>query len=169
MKLIGAILCIAAFLLSGTVSLENEKRKAEAYGGLSAAFTNMKNELCAKLLPLTELTARAEESSEGCVKQLFKRVLRGFDEIGEKDFSVIWNEAVRESFPFFTQEQRRALCQPGAVLGQSAGETQRDCLENTAAFFKAEEMKMKESLPGTEKLALGLSACAGFLTVIALY
>ena len=168
MKYIGAFFCVAAFMLSGLIYLENEKKKMRSFSGLSETFRIMKNELRAKLPPLSELIRQSAESSADGVQPFFQKVLSGFDEIGEKDFSAIWNEAAGESFPFFSGEMLGRLCQLGTVLGQTAGETQGDILENTAAFFEAEEKKMKEKMPGTRKLALGLTACAGFLTVIAL-
>ena len=168
MKLTGAFFCVAAFLLSGLGYLEKEKKKMRAYSGLAEALTVMKTELCAGLPPLSELIRRASDCSEDCVKKFFQTVLRGFELIGEKDFSAVWSEAAEECFPFFPQEPLRRLCLLGTVLGRSAGETQGELLESTAAFFRAEEKKMKEKMPGIRKLAIGLSACAGFLTVIAL-
>ncbi len=102
------------------------------------------------------------------MQQFFRKVLGGFSEIGEKEFSAIWSEAAGESFPFFTGEPLGRLCRLGRLLGQSACETQEEALENTSAFFRREAEKMSEKMPGTGKLALGLSACAGFLTVIVL-
>ena len=168
MKYIGALLCVAAFILSGFNYLENEKKKTRAFSGLSEALAIMKNEICAKLPPLSELIRRSAGDSEGCVQHFFRKVLSGFSEIGEKEFSAIWNEAAGESFPFFTAEVRGKLCRLGTVLGQSACETQEEALENTAAFFRREAEKMKEKMPGTGKLVLGLTTCAGFLTVIIL-
>ena len=168
MKYIGALFCASAFVFAGFVYLENEKKKMRAYSGLSEALVIMKNELGAKLPPLSELIRRSAENPEECVKRFFQRVLSGFSEIGDKNFSMIWSEAAGESFPFFTAEPLGKLCRLGTVLGQSACETQEEALENTAAFFRAEAEKMREKMPGTGKLALGISACAGFLTVIVL-
>ena len=168
MKYIGALFCVAAFVIYGFAYLENEKKKMRSYSALAEAFVIMKNELYAKLPPLPELIRRSAGDSEGCVQQFFRKVLGGFSKIGEKDFSAIWNEAAGESFPFFTAEQLGRLCRLGRLLGQSACETQEEALENTAALFLREAEKMKEKMPGTGKLALGLSACAGLLTVIVL-
>ena len=168
MKLTGALFCVTAFLFAGFSYLETEKRKLKACSGLSDALTVMKNELCAKLLPLKELTERASESSQGCVKLFFEKVLDDFGRIGEEDFSAIWNRTAEESFAFLTPEQLGMLCRPGTVLGKSAGETQTEALEATALYFRAEAERIKEKLPEIRKLAIGLSACMGLLTVIAL-
>ena len=168
MKYIGALFCASAFVFAGFVYLENEKKKMRAYNALSETFMIMKNELRAKLPPLSELIRQSAENAEECVQRFFQKVLSGFAEIGEKDFSAIWSEAAGESFPFFTAEQLGKLCRLGTVLGQSACETQEEALEDTSAFFRREAEKMKEKMPGTGRLALGLSACAGFLTVIVL-
>lgn len=169
MKPTGALLCAASFLLLAIDYLKEEKRKLRAYSALADALVMMKTELCAKLLPMLELTKRAEETSEGCVKLFFQNVLNDFDRIGEKELSEVWNEAARESFGFFSQEQFRVICLPGTVLGKRAVETQAEALENSALYFRSEAEVKKEKMAGEKKLALGLSACAGLLTVIVLY
>ena len=169
MKSIGAVFSVAAFLLWGFSYINEEKRKMKAYYGLSDAFLIMKNELCATLTPLYSLTERALSGSEGCVKSFFQNVLNGFESIGKKDFSLIWNEAAEESFEWLSPEQYRMLCFPGSVLGKSAGETQAQALEGASSYFRAEAEKKKEKMPEIRKLAIGLSACAGLMTVLTLY
>ena len=168
MKSIGAVLCVAAFILTGNSYLMDEKKKIKTYYGLSEAFMVMKTELDAKLLPLRELTERAGESSEGCVKAFFLAVLKAFEIIGEKDFAVIWEESARESFPWMNAEQNRMLCFPGTVLGKSAGETQAESLESASLYFRSEAEKKKEKMPEIRRLAIGLSFCGGLLAVITL-
>ena len=168
MKLTGALFCVTAFLFAGFSYLETEKRKLKACSGLSDALTVMKNELCAKLLPLRELAERAEDSAEGCVKLFFRSILDDFDRIGERDFSEIWKKAAEESFAFFSTEQLEKLCRPAALLGKSAGETQAEALEETALYFRTEAERIKGKMPERRKLAIGLSACMGLLMVIVL-
>ena len=168
MKGIGAVFCVAAFLLSGGAYISNEKKKMRAYYGISDAFMLMKSELRSTLTPLPALTERVLSGSEGCVKSFFQNVLNGFESIGKKDFSLIWNEAAEESFEWLSPEQYRMLCFPGSVLGKSVSETQTEALESAALFFRAEAERKKEKMPGIRKLAIGLSFCAGLLTVITL-
>ena len=168
MKLIGAFFCVAACLLFGLAFLENEKRKMQAYNGLSNALMLIKTELCASLPPLAELMKQAAESSVGCVKAFFQIVLDEFYKIGETEFAEIWNEAAEESFDLFTQEQLKMLFLPGMLLGKSAGETQAEALEAAALYFRAELNKKEEKMSGSRKLAIGLPVCAGLLIVILL-
>ncbi len=169
MKLAGALLCVAASALFGFQRLSGERKKLRAYCCLADTLRIIKSELCARLLPLPELTALAEKVSEDCVKEFFHKVSRGFEEIGEKDFDRIWNEAAAECLPWLTEEQRRHLCFPGNVLGKSVSETQAEALESSAAFFHGEAEKLRERLPAAGKLTVGLSVCAGVLAVIAFY
>jgi len=168
MKLIGAVLCVFSFLFLAASYLNEEKRKMREYSGLSDALLLMKSELCARSFPMITLIGRAEETSEGCVKKFFRCVFEGFEKIGEKDFAQVWNGAAKENFAFFTPEQMRMICLPGTVLGKTAIETQSAALENSAMYFHAEAESKKEKMESEKKLTLGLSACAGLLTVIVL-
>lgn len=168
MKLTGAVLCVFSFLFLATSYLKEEKRRTRTLSGLSYALMLMKTELCAKSFPMHTLTGRAAETSEGVVKQFFCCVLEGFEKIGEKEFSEVWVEAARGSFSFFNPEQLRMICFPGEILGKTAIETQAETLENSALYFRTEAEMKKEKIACKKKLVLGMSACAGLLTVIVL-
>lgn len=166
MKLTGALLCVTACALFAFLRLNEERRKLKTCCCLAETLKIIKSELSARLLPLPELTALAVKVSDGSVRDFFRSVSSGFDEIGEKDFNSIWDEAAEKNLPWLTDEQSRQLRFPGSVLGKSVSEAQSAALESSAAFFSEEAARLRERLPAAGKLTVGLSVCAGILIVI---
>ena len=165
MKMIGAILCAAAWITVGVIYYVNKKERLAALLSLSQAFAAMRSELEVCLSPLPELM---RTPAAGYAVVFLENASKGMDRIGEKELSLIWTEALEECPPLLSGDEKQIIKALGAVLGRATLDTQLQALSGASGRLLGRAEELRQKLPTARKLSLGLSAAFGLLTAIVL-
>jgi stage III sporulation protein AB len=164
----GLLLLFASCLSFGLNLVGEKRRRVAALKELCEALEIMQGELSAHATPIPSLCAMLAERTRGCAAALFKALSERLEDLGEKDFSVLWCEAGEESCALLSEEDRGLLKELGMVLGRYDLDTQLMELQRCAHSLQDRLEREKRLLPGRRRLILGLSASFGALLVILL-
>ena len=158
LRLLGSALLIAAGTLLGWGRLTEMQRRAECLREICDGLGRMATELETLQSPLRELLNHLTDL------RFFRLVSAG---LGGEPFETLWRRAAA-AMPL-TQEERDALCAPGAVLGRC--DAMRACAELALAraslTARADALEREIALRG--RRFAGLGAALGAIVAAVLF
>lgn len=167
-KIFGAALIIAALIIGALCYLKQRRERMKLLEQLSAALNSAAGELSLRALPLPMLFGCLAGRTQGAAAEFFSALCDGMDRLGDENFFAVWDRTAKEKLPGLMPDEREELGRLGAVLGRYELERQLEALHACAAAFDAALLRARQDYPNLRRLALGLSACAGFLLIILL-
>lgn len=167
-RLLGTLLIAGASLTLGLTYVAGEVRKLNDLSSMLLLLKEMRGELGARITPLPQLMELVSRRCGGAAGNFARGLHLRMGELGEKEFSVLWNESLKAFLPDLGKEEKDAL----HVLGRSLGRYELDrqlseldicmgCLESRIAVYSS-------SLPEKKRMGLGMACSLGALLLIVL-
>ncbi len=168
MRWIGAVLIIFAGIFSGIIYFVEKKRRLNALEDVCAAFEIMGGDLQTKLSSLPELCDALKERANGAAQMFFENLSTSFTQLGEKEFSELWDESIGTSFTMLQNEELRQISALGKVLGRCEVERQLEALNSLNSYLRTGLENARNTYPQERKLGLGVGAAAAMLLALGL-
>lgn len=165
-KFIGAFFIAAGSVALGITPIMSLKRHIALLEALCASLRITAAELGTRLRPLPELISELSERG-GAAGGFYADIARELDSIGEKDFSGLWSAAL-DKLQFLSIDERETMNELGAVLGRYELQEQLDSIGLCLDVLSRKALELRTEYPERRRLILGLSAAAGFTTLIVL-
>ena len=118
MRLLGALLIVAAGAALGISKYRALKKRADTLSALLSALEQMRGEISLRLTPLPELARLLSERGDAAVRAFFTGLSAGLERLDETGFSALWAAAL----PILTK--------PASV--RKLGKAALDCFESEA-------------------------------------
>ena len=168
MHLMGAALISGASLVLGLTYIQEQKRRLYTLCSLLELLKAARGELATHMTPIPELTAALAQKTRGAAAALMFSLNARLDHLGEKDFSELWAESVKEKLDMLDTDERDAVSNLGRILGRYELEQQLMELDNCIEYLNRRISFSRSALPEKRRLGLGLACGAGALLVIVL-
>ena len=140
--------------------------------GLSAvvdALALMRGEICTRLTPMPELTARLGTQGPQELRQLFFLLARGLKDLGARPFSEIWEDAVRNGAPACLRgEEADTLCALGLALGRYDVREQEIAIDRCIGRMEQFLASAREEAARGRRLYAGLGLASGLMLSVIL-
>ncbi|MCL2343106.1 MAG: stage III sporulation protein AB [Firmicutes bacterium] len=167
MKLLGALLIIAAGAALGISKYLVLKKRADTLSDLLSALEQMRGEISLRLTPLPELTKLLSERGNAAVRGFFARLSDELERLDEAGFSELWEAALPALTPL-GGEDFAALRPLGAVLGRFDAREQETALSRAIAELGERAAQARAALPASAKLYIGLGFGVAAMLAVAL-
>lgn len=166
MKLVGALLILYASLSLGLRICAEQKKVLALLRELLSMLEQLQGELELRSAPLPDLFASVGKCVQGEAGAFLRGVAEHMDQLGEESFCEIWSGEVRRFLRSLPAAEREELLRLGLVLGRMDLEAELRALARCRSSLDRSLLGLRQQLPAKRRLALGLSAAAGLLTVI---
>lgn len=166
LKLLGALMLLAAGVYAGTVNLKREKRELESMRDFCAALEILRGELATRSCGLPELIGAVRLKSHGDAETFFAALSASMFLLGEEEFSTIWTRAAKElPLPVAFRVIWDGI---GLSLGRFDLGLQLSALERTEEELRSIAEKAERSYPDRSRVSFALPAAAAALLAIIL-
>lgn len=165
-RYLGAIFVAAASTTFGVIPVLNLRRHIRLLDGLCSSLRIMAAELGTRLRPLPELICELAAKG-GTAGAFYGCLAEKLQRLGETDFSALWSDSI-EGLALLSADELSALDSLGTVLGRYELNEQLESIELCLDALSRSAALLRESYPDRRRLLLGLSAEAGFMTLIVL-
>lgn len=166
MKMIGAVMILAAAALIGFSLLREKRERLLGIRSLAMALGRLRGELSTRASPLAEGIEKASSSSNGMGKNLMCCVSKRLHDLGERSFSELWNAALLESCGRLEKHDLEELKDLGAVLGRFDLELQLRALDGCISFLEDRWEKGSAAYPADRRLLLSVTLAMSSVLVI---
>jgi len=167
MKLLGAILIVAAGAAMGLSKYLALKKRADTLDGLLSALGQMRGEISLRLTPLGELMRLLAEQGSGAAHGFFLKLSAGMENLDERGFSAVWDAALPE-LAVLSSDDLAAMAALGASLGRFDVAEQCAAINAAAARLEISAARAREALPAAGKLYIGLGLGVAAMLAVAL-
>lgn len=164
MKLLGALLIVAAGASFGISKYLALKRRADTLSGLLSALEQMRGEISLRLTPLPELAKLLSERGSAPVRAFFRCLCAGLERLDESSFAALWEGALPALGPL-GGEALEALRPLGMTLGRFDAGEQEAALNRALSELSGCAAQARQALPAAGKLYIGLGL--GFAAMLA--
>ena len=168
MKIIGAFFVFAAFCGFGILIWNEKKRAYETLAQLCFSLELTASELASRSSPLPELIKLLSERVGRRAAEFYKELYSTLPLLGDRDFSLLWTEAVKKTLGSLTAAEQEEFVRLGYILGRYELQEQISAVKTTLIFFIARRDSAQAKSVEEKKLSLGLTAAAGALLAIVL-
>lgn len=168
MRLMGAALIAGASLVLGLTYIREQKRRLYTLCSLLELLKSFRGELATHMTPIPELTAALAQRAHGAAAALMFSLNTRLDHLGEKGFSELWAESVKEKLDMLAADERDVVLNLGRSLGRYELEQQLMELDHCIEYLNGRISLYRSALPEKRRLGLGLACGAGALLVIVL-
>lgn len=167
-RLIGALLIVSASVALGIGYVNGEKQRLRALCSMERLLKAVAGEMGTRLTPLPALFSYLENRCDGPAAAFTAVLNVRMEQLGEKEFSIIWSESIDAVFGALSKEERELLRAPGYNLGRYELERQLTELNLTLDLLAAAIAGHNAALPEKRRLGLGLSWACGALLIVVL-
>lgn len=164
----GAVLILCACLAAAGCLVWEQRQRLEVLRDLAAALTRLHAELSLRATGLPELAAALARESRGATARFFSALCEEMEDLGERPFSELWEEAARFSLPELGREDLESIYRLGETLGRYELREQLAAIELCRASLERSAALLADRLPERRRLAYGLLCAAGALLCIIL-
>ncbi|MGI5976530.1 MAG: stage III sporulation protein AB [Candidatus Limivicinus sp.] len=168
MKVIGSIMAFAACSLFGIIKVRTAAVHLSALRSVINGFDIMRAQLSVTAEPICFLMEYMADRSDEYSAGFFQTVLDNFESVGEKSFSEVWEQAVKEALAILNKDERENIARLGGCLGSSELSFQLSAIESCTSLLRKKLAELEQDFPQQKKLSLGLSMAAGMMIVIIL-
>lgn len=165
MKLLGTAIAVSACIYIAIMRIRSEHAKLCCLMTCIDALEQIRAEISLGYDDLPELFKKLSKAQVP-ENKFFELLSLSLCELGDKSFRELWTSVSAISFLPIGENSMNELCRVGNVLGRCDTQMQLSVLKHTIAYLEKELLKLREQLPQTKKLSLGLAAAAGLMTVI---
>ncbi len=168
LRLLGALLIAGASLAIGLSYIAGEARKLNDLRSFVLLLKEMCGELGVRASPLPELLELLGRRCGGCGGSFAASLHSRMNELGEKEFSQLWNECLTVFSRYLESEEREQLQTLGLCLGRYELDRQLSELEICINFLDRRIAGYSSLLPEKRRMGLGLACSLGALLLIVL-
>jgi len=168
-KMMGAILIIAGTAAWGVGSIARLRGRARSLNAVVSSLYVMENEICGRLLPMPELLELLSDEAADPASELFRNAQKKMSELGGRQFSEIWREAIRCTPQLFlTAQEELCLSELGFSLGRYDVGEQKAALGYTIRRMSEFAARAEQERDSNSKLHAFLGVAAGIFAVVVL-
>ncbi len=168
MKIVGALFILYASFSAAFVWNNNRSTWLREMDRFRAALRQLDLELSSRGEGLPTLIKRLGDNTQGMAGGFFRALALRLDRLGERPFSLMWEETFSEYKEHFSADELSELLPLGKVLGRLPIPQQHqeiaDCLRKLEILRDQERSRFDRD----RKLILPLSACAALFLLILL-
>ena len=168
MKIAGFVLLQLAALLFTLRYIGTKKRETAFLSSFCAMLEQLGGLLGCEAAPIPELIGELIPRSDGAASVFLQALAVSMDRLGEYSFFALWKNALGSAPALPEGEAVKTLEELGTVLGRYELETQLRAVEGCRAVLCRRLDALRQSLPQTKRLTLGLSLAAAALVGIIL-
>ena len=168
MRIAGFALLQLAALLFSLRHIGSKKREAACLASFCAMLDQLGGLLGSEAAPMPELIGELIPRSNGTAAVFLQTLAASMDRLGEYSFCALWKNALGAAPTLPDREAAQALEELGTVLGRYELETQISAVAGCRAVLCRRLDALRQSLPQTKRLTLGLSLAAAALVGIIL-
>jgi len=165
-RVVGALLIVAAFSLAGAGVSAELRARARRLNALCSALELMRGEVVDRLAPVPEIAERLAVSGPEESRAFFRRLSTEMENLGERAFSEIWSSCAGSLG--LRQEEREALCGLGRCLGRYGADEQDAAISRCMALLGGFAKKAEEEAASGARLYGGLGVTVGLLLAVVL-
>ena len=169
LHLLGALLIAGGSLTLGLSYVAGEHRKLSSLRSLLQMLREMRGELESRAAPLPQLMERFSHSSGGAAGLFAGELCSRLEQLGEKEFSVIWKESLEAALPALDEADAQPLRDLGRSLGRYELSRQLGDLDSCIGMLESRESACSARLPERKRMGLGLACSLGALLLIVLF
>ena len=168
-KALGAASILFACFFAAMYRIRSKRARIALLHSLRGSMNMLLRELSERKRPMREiLSSIADRYAGQAAGRFYERLAEDLNGLGERSFSQIWDEALREVFDAQGETLAEILSPVGLSLGGSELEPQYAALRNAARQLEETAEAEREALPGEMRLSCGLSLSLGAMLVIML-
>lgn len=168
MKLMGAVLILLSSFCAAFTLLAGSRESIRRLHRLSSALSTLRTELERGTYPLATLCCTMRSEAEGTQERFFTALSKGMEQLGERSFSEIWQEAAELVFPGDQAQWKRDLSALGQVLGRSRLEEQILAIRRCEDELVRAANEKQASFRSASRMVWGFSLSAGALIILLL-
>lgn len=168
MKIAGFVLLQLSALFFSMRRIGAQKREMEALGSFCAMLQQLDGALGSEAPPMPELICTLTQRCSGAAMLFLRTLGASMDRLGESSFSELWRDAVKAASALSDRDAVQALNELGSVLGRYELDTQLGSVRTCRAALDRRMETLRQELPQTKRLTLGLSLAASVLLGIIL-
>lgn len=165
-KVVGAILIIAAFSLLGAARVAELKCRARRLAALVSALELMRGEVVDRLAPMPEIAERLAATGPEESRGFFRRLSSDMECLGEKAFSEIWSSCAADLG--LRHDETETLCDLGRSLGRYGIDEQEAAIARCMSLLGAFTDAARSEAASGGRLYGGLGITAGLLLAVML-
>ncbi len=160
---------MAACLAAAGSGLRLRSEELATLRELDRAIEQLSAELSLRLTSLPELAELLAQSTRGKAGDFFCLLAESLDLIGERSFSVLWDETLQHALPELDERAKEAMRRLGLALGRYELDAQLASAAECRTRLRALAEEKAGALAGSRRVSLGLSAaCGGILCIMLL-
>ncbi len=168
MKLLGALLLVAACTMYGIDRGAGLYKKQRCLAGFIEALQFMQAELLGNARPLPEIFDELSKHAKPEVRGFFTYLSESMSKLGDESVSGLWSSRIMSDRVLsLSTVQRQELCRPGLMLGRYVGQEQATAIESCIARLEPELERATETARNGFKLYTGLGLTAGLMLATA--
>lgn len=168
MRLLGAVMALIACGAMGFIYNRSLRERLDTLAAMYEVLAMMKLELSNRICALPELIETLSERSKGEVSDFLLAVYKRLSSLGEYSFDELWCECAAKSLTALNENERRAICSLGSILGRGELDAQIAEIDRCTSTLHTALENARTEQPQQKKLTLGMSFAAGMLLVIML-
>lgn len=168
MTYLGAIILVISALFIGISKAREERLRVKTLRELCSALEIIKNEICTNRTSLGKVISMQSLHSSDALNSFFSELENGFSNLGDRRFSNIWNECIKNSLGILSEKAKNELIALGSNLGRYDADLQKQAIERCAYALQRECEALESVLVNNEKMYIGLSGGAGLILVLML-
>lgn len=168
-RLLGALLITGGTAGWGLASVVRLRKRVTCLQALVSALAAMTSEICDRLTPMPELLAAMSREATYPASEMFKRAEAAIPSIGSMPFSLIWQQAVRNTPELLlAPEEELVLTELGLCLGRYDVSEQRSALQYARRRLEDFVRKAESDRDRNSKVRAYLGFSVGLFAIIIL-
>lgn len=168
-KALGAAAILLASIFAALLRLREKRMRIALISGFRESLLMLRREIAERHKTLSEIfTGFSSKFDNEKLCGFYSALSYGMSDLGEKEFCVIWRNAVNIAFPEENETVYPMIVSLGDSLGGSELDIQFSAIEDAARRLEELACAEKDKLPGERRLSIGLSLCLGAFAVIML-
>ena len=165
-RIIGAVLIVAAFSLAGSVKGAELRSRARRLAALVSSLELMRGEVVDRLTPVPDIAERLAVSGPEESRAFFQLLSSELERLGELAFSDIWSSCT--GILGLREAETEALCDLGRSLGRYGAEEQNTAISRCMNLLGTFAERAREEAVSGAKLYGGLGITVGLLLAVML-
>lgn len=168
MRIIGAVVLTVALTAMGTCRAIEYRKRINVMQELVLMLELMKSELGTSSASMNRIIKRIQKCCSGDIKKFADALLRSMDRLGETEFSVLWQEAEKETLSVLNPDCFSEISSLGESLGKYNADMQIDAIERCRRAVVGSINEIKPQSGKIQKMYIGLYGGAGLIVSVML-
>jgi len=155
-KLLGFLAMQASAVLLSVQQYSGKRKKLENLRAFCEMLQQLSGILASAAPPMPELLQILLQRTRGDARLFTERLCRSMDMLGKNSFQELWNRALTEASPPFSDDIMSEFGALGDILGRYELDAQLLALEACRKKLQRHTELLRDELPRTSRITFGL-------------